>query len=38
MDLFQHGNDILVIAFRIANHDDNQHGANDNLHQGPHPE
>jgi acetylornithine deacetylase/succinyl-diaminopimelate desuccinylase-like protein len=31
MDLFQHGNDIPVIAFPIANHDDNQHAANENL-------
>ena len=25
------GNDIPVIAFPIANHDDNQHAANENL-------
>jgi acetylornithine deacetylase/succinyl-diaminopimelate desuccinylase-like protein len=31
MDLFQRGNDIPVIAFPIANHDDNQHAANENL-------
>jgi len=31
MDLFQHGNDIPVIAFPIANHDDSQHSANENL-------
>jgi acetylornithine deacetylase/succinyl-diaminopimelate desuccinylase-like protein len=31
MDLFQHGNNIPVIAFPIANHDDNQHAANENL-------
>src|SRR5256714_1402184 len=31
MDLFQHGNDVPVIAFPIANHDDNQHAANENL-------
>jgi acetylornithine deacetylase/succinyl-diaminopimelate desuccinylase-like protein len=31
MDLFQQGNDTPVIAFPIANHDDNQHAANENL-------
>jgi acetylornithine deacetylase/succinyl-diaminopimelate desuccinylase-like protein len=31
MDLFQHGNAVPVIAFPIANHDDNQHAANENL-------
>ncbi|MEN3371205.1 MAG: hypothetical protein V7609_3348 [Verrucomicrobiota bacterium] len=31
MDFFPHGNDIPVIAFPIANHDDNQHAANENL-------
>ena len=31
MDLFQHGNNVPVIAFPIANHDDNQHAANENL-------
>jgi acetylornithine deacetylase/succinyl-diaminopimelate desuccinylase-like protein len=31
MDLFQHGNNTPVIAFPIANHDDNQHAANENL-------
>ena len=31
MDLFQHDNNIPVIAFPIANHDDNQHAANENL-------
>ncbi|HMG06171.1 MAG TPA: M20/M25/M40 family metallo-hydrolase, partial [Chthoniobacterales bacterium] len=31
MDLFQRGNNIPVIAFPIANHDDNQHAANENL-------
>ncbi|MEY2576906.1 MAG: hypothetical protein QOF80_2393 [Verrucomicrobiota bacterium] len=31
MDLFQRGNDTPVIAFPIANHDDNQHAANENL-------
>ncbi|PYJ11313.1 MAG: peptidase M20 [Verrucomicrobia bacterium] len=31
MDLFQRGTDIPVIAFPIANHDDNQHAANENL-------
>jgi acetylornithine deacetylase/succinyl-diaminopimelate desuccinylase-like protein len=31
MDLFQQGNDVPVIAFPIANHDDNQHAANENL-------
>ena len=31
MDLFQQGNNIPVIAFPIANHDDNQHAANENL-------
>jgi acetylornithine deacetylase/succinyl-diaminopimelate desuccinylase-like protein len=31
MDLFQQGNDIPVIAFPIANHEDNQHAANENL-------
>jgi acetylornithine deacetylase/succinyl-diaminopimelate desuccinylase-like protein len=28
---FQQGNDVPVIAFPIANHDDNQHAANENL-------
>jgi acetylornithine deacetylase/succinyl-diaminopimelate desuccinylase-like protein len=31
MDLFQQGNNAPVIAFPIANHDDNQHAANENL-------
>jgi acetylornithine deacetylase/succinyl-diaminopimelate desuccinylase-like protein len=31
MDFFQQGNNIPVIAFPIANHDDNQHAANENL-------
>jgi acetylornithine deacetylase/succinyl-diaminopimelate desuccinylase-like protein len=31
MDLFQQGNNIPVIAFPIANHDDNQHAANENI-------
>lgn len=31
MDLFQQGTNIPVIAFPIANHDDNQHAANENL-------
>jgi acetylornithine deacetylase/succinyl-diaminopimelate desuccinylase-like protein len=31
MELFQRGNNIPVIAFPIANHDDNQHAANENL-------
>jgi len=31
MDLFQQGNAVPVIAFPIANHDDNQHAANENL-------
>ncbi len=31
MDLFQRGNNFPVIAFPIANHDDNQHSANENL-------
>ncbi len=31
MDLFQQPNDTPVIAFPIANHDDNQHAANENL-------
>ncbi len=31
MDLFQQGNNIPVIAFPIANHDNNQHAANENL-------
>ncbi len=31
MDLFRHGNNTPVIAFPIANHDDNQHAANENL-------
>jgi acetylornithine deacetylase/succinyl-diaminopimelate desuccinylase-like protein len=31
MDLFQHDNNTPVIAFPIANHDDNQHAANENL-------
>src|SRR5207237_1476698 len=31
MDLFQQGNNVPVIAFPIANHDDNQHAANENL-------
>lgn len=31
MDLFQGDKDIPVIAFPIANHDDNQHAANENL-------
>src|SRR2546421_456225 len=31
MDLFQQGNSVPVIAFPIANHDDNQHAANENL-------
>jgi acetylornithine deacetylase/succinyl-diaminopimelate desuccinylase-like protein len=31
MDLFQQSNNIPVIAFPIANHDDNQHAANENL-------
>ncbi|MDP9098596.1 MAG: M20/M25/M40 family metallo-hydrolase [Verrucomicrobiota bacterium] len=31
MDLFQQGDHIPVIAFPIANHDDNQHAANENV-------
>jgi acetylornithine deacetylase/succinyl-diaminopimelate desuccinylase-like protein len=31
MDLFRRGNDVPVVAFPIANHDDNQHAANENL-------
>jgi acetylornithine deacetylase/succinyl-diaminopimelate desuccinylase-like protein len=31
MDLFQQGNNTPVIAFPIANHDDNQHAANENV-------
>ena len=31
MDLFQQGGKVPVIAFPIANHDDNQHAANENL-------
>ena len=31
MDLFQQGNNTPVISFPIANHDDNQHAANENL-------
>jgi acetylornithine deacetylase/succinyl-diaminopimelate desuccinylase-like protein len=31
MDLFQQGNNAPVIAFPIANHDDNQHAANENV-------
>ena len=31
MNLFQQGNNIPVIAFPIANHDDNQHAANENI-------
>ena len=31
MDLFQQGANIPVIAFPIANHDDNQHAANENI-------
>ena len=31
INLFQQGNDAPVIAFPIANHDDNQHAANENL-------
>jgi acetylornithine deacetylase/succinyl-diaminopimelate desuccinylase-like protein len=31
MDLFRHGNNTPVIAFPIANHDDNQHASNENL-------
>jgi acetylornithine deacetylase/succinyl-diaminopimelate desuccinylase-like protein len=31
MDLFQQGNNVPVIAFPIANHDDNQHAANENV-------
>jgi acetylornithine deacetylase/succinyl-diaminopimelate desuccinylase-like protein len=31
IDLFQHGNDVPVIAFPIANHDDNQHAADENV-------
>ncbi|MEY2506162.1 MAG: hypothetical protein QOH01_491 [Verrucomicrobiota bacterium] len=31
MDLFQQGNNVPVIAFPIANHDDNQHAANENI-------
>ena len=31
MDLFQQGNNAPVIVFPIANHDDNQHAANENL-------
>ncbi|MDQ6938782.1 MAG: M20/M25/M40 family metallo-hydrolase, partial [Verrucomicrobiota bacterium] len=31
MDVFQQGNNVPVIAFPIANHDDNQHAANENL-------
>lgn len=31
MDVFQQGTNVPVIAFPIANHDDNQHAANENL-------
>jgi acetylornithine deacetylase/succinyl-diaminopimelate desuccinylase-like protein len=31
IDLFQQGDHVPVIAFPIANHDDNQHAANENL-------
>ena len=31
MDLFKQENNVPVIAFPIANHDDNQHAANENL-------
>jgi acetylornithine deacetylase/succinyl-diaminopimelate desuccinylase-like protein len=31
MDLFQQGDNAPVIAFPIANHDDNQHAANENV-------
>jgi acetylornithine deacetylase/succinyl-diaminopimelate desuccinylase-like protein len=31
MDLFQHGKNVPVIAFPIANHDDNQHAADENI-------
>src|ERR1041385_1641122 len=31
INLFQQGNNAPVIAFPIANHDDNQHAANENL-------
>ena len=31
MDLFQRDNNLPVIAFPIANHDDNQHAANENI-------
>ena len=31
MHLFQQGNNVPVIAFPIANHDDNQHAANENI-------
>ena len=31
MDLFKQGNNVPVIAFPIANHDDNQHAANENI-------
>ncbi|HEX8899277.1 MAG TPA: M20/M25/M40 family metallo-hydrolase, partial [Chthoniobacterales bacterium] len=31
MDLFQQGNNVPVIGFPIANHDDNQHAANENI-------
>src|SRR5213079_680997 len=31
MNLFQQGNNAPVIVFPIANHDDNQHAANENL-------
>jgi len=31
IDLFQQGGNVPVIAFPIANHDDNQHAANENL-------
>jgi acetylornithine deacetylase/succinyl-diaminopimelate desuccinylase-like protein len=31
MDLFQQGNNVPVVAFPIANHDDNQHAANENI-------
>jgi len=31
IDVFQHGNNAPVIGFPIANHDDNQHAANENL-------
>ncbi|HEX4631048.1 MAG TPA: M20/M25/M40 family metallo-hydrolase [Chthoniobacterales bacterium] len=31
IDLFQQGNNVPVIEFPIANHDDNQHAANENI-------